>query len=276
MIIRLILEGIKMIQFELPLKDQKQYLLSQINKLIKNAPDKEYPFFDCNDEKDYIKMHDYYDKHEKTKITIPGCAEYQILNTKQKLTEFKKKISHFSISYKIKEKTNPEIKPLNNRVMDFAGDYEMPYVPKKITRLIESAPDRKHAGIYGFGYFSNWHYLIKIDKPKTRRPLLEEYPGIKDITTISLKELYKAIIGKEIYINPSGDKGDENNYVEVLTDEMPNYKEFKSRLRFRPQYMDIIFKYYPDSIVYLNKDGLLYFLDNNDIVVGIVMLLRNN
>ena len=164
---------------------------------------------------------------------------------------------------------------LNKRIRQFAGEYENPYKVRKSNGIIEAQKDKGHAGFYGEGFFAPGPYMVKMDKPKTKRPLDKPPDAIKGMINIDQKDLYPAEIGNESYMNPTGDKGDGFLKVSVSTDQMPKHKDWKSKANYNPEILDLILTKHPGAEPYLTKDAILYFLKDGE-TVGVVTKITSN
>lgn len=254
------------------LRDQKAHILRTIDGLLMVAPETsggDFPSLrgvKCSDEYG-VKMA-FYKKQNTVSTSAPGGPQYKILNHKLALFNFKKRMRSYPTGPPRRRITGrrPSIKSVNNRVTGFSGEYKSVYAPRKATKLIEMPEDRTSAGFYGYGCFSNSFYIIRVPKPKTKRPLIDPPEPMEDMVNMDIGELTPAIFGKEKYHNPSGDFIDEKLRLEVLG-------FCGVEICVNPRYVDLILKHHPESKPYL-YEGRLYMMMGAE-VSGVVMGLRN-
>lgn len=135
-------------------KEQKKYLLAEIDKAIKRAPEVEDAKFDA-----------------KITIHVPGDGDFTVLNDKVTLQEFKKRARSFpATALPSKGVRKPSMPPLKARIKaGGVGEYYNVFKPRK-QALIESKT-RQHWTKEG--WFTEGNYAVKLpSKPKTKHPLI--------------------------------------------------------------------------------------------------------
>jgi len=233
-------------------KEQKAYLLEEIETAIKAAPDTSVPSFN----KQNIKIVE----HGTITIKVPGGGEFKILNNKTVLQNFRKKAKSFPTSElgKLETPKLPSTKPLNKRITGFEGEYKMPYKPRKAPKLIELPKDRENAGWYDNGFYTTGSFAVKMPKPKTKRPIEElGRANMRQFINRDIDTLAPAVIGNETYTDPTGDVG-----VPKVTVSGTSVK-----YDYDPLLMDFIFSKYPNAEVRLDqKVGTLFYYEGFDLV----------
>lgn len=252
-------------------KEQKAYLLEEIEAAIEKAPDTAAPILNKQD----IEMAGIRDwpthqqlleqqkaEHGTITIKVPGDGEFTVLNNKTALRNFQKKAKSFPVSeLKSKTSTLPSTKPLNKRITGFMGEYSMPYKRRKPPKLIERPKHQREAGYYGDGFYSTGNFAVKMQKPKTKRPLADfPGPGMKQFFDRDMNELVPATIGNEVYTDPTGDAG-----LPQVTVSGPS-----TEYDYNPTHMDFILSKHPDSKILMDQEtGTLFHYDKNDNLVGL-------
>lgn len=231
-----------------------------IDKLITIAPDTPPPEFDVA----YRKLWERYDLkeyaqaqaklfkpyHAAPKVTI---GSYNILNNKTSLRAFKKALRRRITATPIRTPT-PPTRPQNKRIVNFDGKYTKPYTPCKVHRLIERDSSWSTAGLYFDGFWSNTQYMVRISKPKTKRPLEVTQRVHHDFIVDALNGLAEASIGPETY----------------MTGGVPMVNILGAHpIVINATYLDIIMKYHPGAQPWLKHD-VVYFLAEG-ILVGVIM-----
>jgi hypothetical protein len=136
--------------------------------------------------------------------------------------------------------------------------YDIPYIPRKVTRLIETKPGDMCAGWYVDGFWSNGKYIIKAPCPKTKRPLNPNTDSIRNFINKYMVYgggLGPAVIGKETR------ELDQEPMV-ALYGETDN-------MVIPAEQLDIMFWHYPRAMAHI-KGNMAIFTAGND-VIGIIM-----
>jgi hypothetical protein len=255
--------------------EQKKYLMDEIDAAIKKAPDsKERPTSGGND----ASMDFRYNKLNFGYITIevPNDGEYNVLNTKTALAEFKKRAKRFPA--KEFEQTNPMPKPAgtrptNTRVTGFAGDYIREYAPKRSTK-VPDPPARGGKYYQQDGWFSNGVTAVKA----TPKNLSKQYPkeafpdgGLEKLINDGQTDNHEVTAVTELYESPDADIQTLKAVV-FAEDAPPN----KNTAVFDPRQLDLVFRFFPDAKMSIKfgessagEYGILFFKDKGQ-VVGVV------
>ena len=249
-------------------KEQKAYLLKEIETAIKAAPDALAPYFDKQDVEmagieGWATIEQLFKQqkaeHGTITIKVPGNIEFKILNNKTALQNFRRKAKSFPIN-DLKDDTPklPSTKPLGKRITEFEGEYSMPYKPRKAPSLIELPKDKENAGWYDNGFYTTGAFAVRMPKPKTRRPL-GELPGanMTQFLNRDIDTLTPATISNETYTNPVDDVG------------IPKVTVYGSAVRYNynPLLMDFIFSKHPNAEVRLDQEaGTLFYYEESELV----------
>ena len=246
----------------------------QIDKLIAAAPDVDPPVFEGAywDKLTWQLIRTKIEKQDTSHIereleriwepynNFPKVAHgpYTLLNCKQALRAFKKKRAYSPR----KPARRPGIKPLNKRVMGEDIIYTMPYKPRRVPKLPEFPSDRSNSGLYGAGFFCNSHYMVRIDKPKTKRPLKSAHTQMKKM----IKEA-------------NGGQGVPVAVVEEMFNSAVNpwvaYARFygpSASVTMDAAYLDVIYKYHPSARARYTGNQINFFVEHT--LVGIAMPVR--
>lgn len=174
-------------------KQQKKYLIDEIDSAIKEAPEKEYP-------KSVTDVTGKTTITEPTEtpdvvIEVPGDGEFTIKNNKDALREFKVRVNKtFPESEKVVETTGkltlPSTRPTGKR---FEGDeivsYYNPFKARKqgIVEGEKVGTDRRN--MYADGFFTNGRYAVKIDKSELGKiTLSDNKPDIKTVISDAIAD----------------------------------------------------------------------------------------
>ena len=172
-------------------KAQKKYLLDAIDDAMgsasKESPETFEQKFPTTKEaqaqwvKDKQKVVDSNKKNFGTvTIEVPNDGTFEILNTKQSLTEFKKQAQKFPVTAEKAVRQPTEIKPSGKRIQSEEVQYYNTFKPRK-QGLIEGAEkaNNEKANYYIEGWFTNGEYGLITEKPKMK--LYSTKGKIKDI-----------------------------------------------------------------------------------------------
>lgn len=266
------------------LKEQKSYLLAEIDKAFDEAPKlREIP-----------NMGGGY--KPKVNIKVPGDGEFSVHNSEEQLSEFKKRVSS---QWPTNEgpKKPPSIRATTNKRLTGEGvEYYNPYRTRK-QDLIPGEVDARagkniNKNYTHEGWYSNGHYAILSDPPKGITP--EPLPAIGKIVEMP-SGLAPAKIQGEFYYSPAPVK------EEPRASYQPGYKpadEPKPKPApeaddiddnwmkhpmahvtstgqpdrvIDPQYADAVLTKYPNAQPFVTKDekGFVYFMEKGKVVAVI-------
>jgi len=183
---------------KLSLKEQKQYLIKEIDTAIKAAKHEEIPW----GEKPTLSQlvgdspgaQEIYQKLKKkygtVTIEVPGDGKFTVLNTKQSLEQFKKVARRFpTVKWKITEPGKKPVKvpsPMGKRMTDV--EYYNPFRPRK--QKIITAKHESQRQYYVNGYYSQGHYMVKTkSKPESKFG----FEKVTEVLEKSAKELRAGI-----------------------------------------------------------------------------------
>ncbi|HUU53136.1 MAG TPA: 2'-5' RNA ligase family protein, partial [Candidatus Bathyarchaeia archaeon] len=257
-------------------KEQKAYLLAEIDKAIETASDGTPQLFPKlsrweNGNMKAILEHQkegskIYSKNKSkfgtVTIEVPGDGEFTILNTKYSLSAFKKGMSQFPATEpKPKKSSVASTKPSGKRIIGEDVQYYNEFKPRK-QGIIER--EFNHKGdigqYYKDGYFSDGSYIIKTgSKPKLKYKVeTKNTPDMADILE-GHKKAKPAIIRGEV-LEGAGDK------VSVHVESKDGAKHHI----YNAKYFDSIWTVHPKAELKIDDSGIAYFMKGKD-VVGVTM-----
>jgi len=265
----------------LTVKEQKEYLLNEVDRLIKEAPEGE-PTYKTNSSKDKTNRRKKADRFERrvidfektptVTIKVPDDGEYTIANYKSTLTKFRNKVAREFPSRegevkKEKEATLP--KPSGKRIEGEEVAYYNEYRPRK-QELVKGENNYYTED----GYFTNGYYAVKTEKPKNIE--LKEHEKAKRISDIlpDESELQKGyVVGefkdfdlKDPYLNISLKSTRSQPYAHIAGEDGSSYFTELNML-------DNIFTLYPNAEVKVAKDNqrkpIVFEVDGKK--VGVIM-----
>lgn len=226
-------------------KVQKKYLISEVDELIKTAPQKTNTktITTSKSAPDSLTQVDF-GKTKMVTIDVPGDGVFKIINSKEALTAFKDAIEKNFPTDAVKKNTTAKISGTSNARPDVrynlntsnTNKYESvkEYQPRTI---IDASYGAKDTLLVGDDWFSNGHYAIKGDAPAK----------LKVTGELSAK-MREAVIPKE---------GLERAEIvhEYHAEGQPFHEVFisngSSEAGYMAQYVDIIKKRYPDAVPYI-------------------------
>jgi len=264
-------------------KEQKTSVLSQVDEALKNIPEKP-------------------DYEARVKFKVPGAGEFNIVPTKDALTEFRSRVVK---QYPTNEgpRKPPALRSTTNRRLEGEGiEYYNPYRARK-QEVVEGAFDARKQINKNYsheGWFSNGHYAIKSEPPSGITPT--DMPALKEKVTPPAKLTPAEVQGEFYYqkalleeAKPSavsyqpGYKPARPDLestpketapkVELPDDEWMKHPVAhvvggKSEAMLDPQYVDAILTKYPKAKPYLGEEGTQVFFKDGGEVVGIVMPIK--
>ena len=253
-------------------KEQKKYLLAEIDKAIEVAKDetpesvgKIYGGTAVAKEEEGVAWKENAKKLGTVTIEVPGDGVFEILNSKQSLRNFKKKAKSFPVSLpKMKEIKPLQGKPTGKRIVDFEGKYYHDYKPRK-QGIIEKDKDSDRKNYYDDGWFSQGGYLIKLDKkPKTKIGYEEKTP---DMGEAFKGDFVGAEILGESYDNTGNLEKNKLVHIHVKTENGKHYL-------YNADYIDSVLTQYPDAKISANKEnGMALFKVGNKKVAGVMPMV---
>jgi len=262
------------------LKQQKKYLLEKVDEAIEGAPDVRASRFGEKQSKYWSQEQvaawkkeraaaytEDKEKYGTVTIEIPNDGTFTILNTKQSLTEFKKRAAAFpsAVVPASKDKSLPQTpsnKPTGKRIRQEGVEYYNKFKPRD-QDIIEGETGNNgiRNNIYADGWFTDGHYAVKTAKPsfKTWRN-----------TAPDLKRL----IPNDIDLEPATILGEfsKENFPEVYAHIT---SESRGDMVVPAEQVDAILTKYPDAKPYSTKNyhGAIVFKSQEE-AVGLAMPLR--
>jgi len=253
-------------------KEQKKYLISEIDAAIKGAKEgprdiiKKITKDTMSFEKSEIADHNAkayqnnIDKYGTVTIRVPGDGDFTLINNKSSLTQFKKIARKFPLNALPPKTRTVSQKPLAKRITGEGIEYYNPFRPRK-QKLIEIKKTR--GNIWKEPYYSDRGYIIKLSgKPKFKYKVTKEGPNIKTYIKEALadKEYGRAEIKGEAYV---GHEKDSKTIADVVVRD--------KHIPIQTKYPDHILAEYPKAKVYAKDDKSAVLFKDNGKVVGIVM-----
>ena len=232
-------------------KEQKKWLLSEIGKAIKEAPNE-------GETVGWITFH------------VPGDGDFSIVNNKQTLKEFQKaaksqfpeKIQKPIISYGGSRVGRPApTRPSQTRLSGEGVEYYNEFQPRRRTALIEPTESDR---FYIDGFYSEGHYAVKTPKSAIKKELMNQYaePPSMEPLLENAKEAEPAVIVGEYKT-----EYEPEPFVHAMTiDE-------NTHAHFNPDYIDNILTLHPDARPFMatSEGGAALFFKSGDEIVGLVM-----
>jgi hypothetical protein len=212
----------------LPPKEQKPWLLSEVNKAMKEAGTER-----AVEDPGTVTFH------------VPGDGEFVITNTKEALREFHKrakktfptKIQKPIIIRKPAKKPGPSKYRLAGEGVEYYNEFR----PRKVSPLIELKHRNRY---YTQGYYSDGAYIIKAPKSKVKKEVKPDAPDLKNVLAAGEKAKPAIIVGE---FKP---EYDDNAFAHVMT------ADEKYHAAFNPEYIDNILTNFPDAKPFLKSDAL--------------------
>jgi len=230
----------------LPPKEQKKWLLSEVDSAIKEAGTKQ-----AKEDPGTIPFH------------VPGDGEFTILNTKESLRDFRKRAEK-AFPDKIRKpiiirKPAKKPAPSKTRLSGEGVEYYNEFQPRKVSPLIELKDRNRY---YTQGYYSDGAYIIKTPKSKVKKEVKDEAKDLKNILSAGEKAKPALIVGEV-----KTEYGEEP-YAHVMTvDE-------KYHATFDPKYIDNILTNFPDAKPFMKADEPMLYFKVGDEVVGAIAGFR--
>ena len=262
------------------LKQQKKYLLEKVDEAIEGAPDVRASRFGEKQSKYWSQEQvaawkkeraaaytEDKEKYGTVTIEIPNDGTFTILNTKQSLTEFKKRAAAFpsAVVPASKDKSLPQTpsnKPTGKRIRQEGVEYYNKFKPRD-QDIIEGETGNNgiRNNIYADGWFTDGHYAVKTAKPsfKTWRNTVPDL---------------KRLIPNNIDLEPATILGEfsKENFPEVYAHIT---SESRGDMVVPAEQVDAILTKYPDAKPYSTKNyhGAIVFKSQEE-AVGLAMPLR--
>lgn len=261
----------------IPLKEQKKYLLDNIDEAIKNAkkePNIQYKTMTTGGE--YPEEKQYIDTSLSDTVTIdvPGDGTFTVINGKDQLKNFKDIVSK---EFPTKTETGPKYfspslpsqRATGARITGEDITYYNEFKPRK-SDIITDKPDDGSISknmMTKDGFFTNGHYAIKIKKdevPKlSKGSLLSDYD--KNFSAIFPKGLQPAKIVGEL---SEGRSEKDIPKAHVVSKDGTD-------LIYNARYIDVILSKYPDAKPFTKpgeETSILLFKKGNEVVAGVMPL----
>jgi len=264
-------------------KEQKKYLIDEIDKAIEEAPtgtfEKVYlPYPEkwrgTLSKKELQKIAETTEKELSKRekeygtitIHVPDDGDFEIINSKAHLQEFKKRAKKFLLStLEKKPYTTPSKKPIGKR-MEGEVEYYNKYEPRK-QELVEAYNKEKEVADqhYKGGWFSEGHYAIRVPRSQIKQPVRTGKEA-KDIQgAIPKVGLTPATILGETRFGP------KENVPVVHVKGKDGAEVF-----LNAKYVDVVFTNYPDAKPSITVvDGPVVFKSKGK-TVAVVMPMRES
>jgi hypothetical protein len=203
-----------------------------MDQLIAEAPDVPAPKFE------------YYHTFPKVKFKT-----YTLLNCKEALRKFKKK--------RMYNARKPTRRP-NTRVVGHGIYYSTPYIPRRVTKLPEYLYNEHYYGAYFDGFYTNNSILIKMDRPKTKKPLEEGNDAKRGfLKNLAGEALLHVDVKEETYKGQLPEVRFAGKGMEMFIDGT---------------LLDVVYKYHPEHIA--RTDGEIIGFYTNDELVAVIAALK--
>jgi len=252
-------------------KEQKEFLMAEIDKTLKDAPDVAVIVPDmAKFQGDVFEQNEA--RIEKLKkdygivtFKVPDDGIYEILNTKESLTDFKKKAKKFPLKVIEREKPfkKPGVRPSDKRLVGEGIKYYNPYAKSKQKVIVDDIIEKQQQ-YYRDGYYSDGKYLIKTEKPKTKKPLVvgDKAPNLKQFVDkiIGFKSEGASFVG--VFYDETQAEFNDPPLIHVKTESGKNF--FYNSL-----YVDAIRTKYPNSEITVSDSRVLAFKQNGKVVGAI-------
>jgi len=261
-------------------KEQKKYLMAEIDKAIETAKEghperftrqsweKNRPL-DKSDigEANRIRTENI-ENFGTITIEVPGDGEFTILNSKVALKEFKEKAKGFPVAVpKQKVPAIPTHKPITGRIAQEDVSYYNEFRPRK-QGLIERSKNDPNGTFFDSGYMSEGGYIIKAPRSAIKGKVAEESPDMKAFAKDANKNLSPVNIAAETFEGLPG----HFPTAHVVSED----GEFQTILNAK--YVDSILTLHPEAKAFADtskapEEAPVVFKRGKE-VVGIVMPLR--
>jgi len=252
-------------------REQKAYLMEEIDAAIKAAPDSWKPL-----PKPKSKSNKAWKEYEEAKkkalsklgkvtIEVPNDGSFSVLNSKHHLRQFKRRAAKFPTVADVHRKDpTPSGRA---RVKDFAGSY---YNPFKVRGRGVVLPHKTRGYVNMEGdLYSEGSYAVRFKKkPSIPSSLtVKKLPdGVDNAMRYTPKEWSEATIKGETYHNLEAQRPDPKVLVHVETSEEKHFL-------YDSRYVDSVLSVWPEAKAY-EQHGNLY-LTEGEKVVGLVSPFRD-
>lgn len=182
---------------------------------------------------------------------------YNLINEKAALRKFKK--------CRFKNPRRPAgrktTRRLNKRVTGDEICYTTPYIPRKVTKLPEYSFSEQYYGAYFDGFYTNNFILIKMDRPKTKKPLQD---GQDHHRAYMSSVRWSALMPVEVY---------KETYNFMDENPMPR-AHFKGHLELEinAALLDVVYEYHPEATARTDKKIICFYVDQD--LVAIIGCLK--
>lgn len=254
------------------LKEQKTYLLAEIDKALEEVPEK----YDAN--------------KAKVVIEVPGDGQFSVYNDKKALAEFQKRVSSKFPTNEGTKSSKPSLRmaPSNKRMTGEGVEYYNPYRVRKADLFpgaVDFSKGREINRNYEHeGWFSTGPYAILAPPPKGVKAVPEPKLGVlvKDIP----KDLMEGKVTGEFYYNPAAEapkpsvsyqpgykppteEEPAEPYQPGMRDPLAHVTAPDGRESFLdPDYVDMVLTKYPNAKPFISpkSSAAVYFKDEGKLV----------
>jgi len=248
-------------------KEQKAYLLEEIDKAIEEAPDKtvEIAGKHATDKKEAEVYKKNMEEIGTVTIEVPDDGVFNIFNAKQALKDFKKIATKFPVTEGGVQKPRvATTRPSEKRLVDFVGYYYHDYSVRKEDILF----GEEDSNYYTDGFYSNGMYFVKTDKKPVIKGKGKKYnENNPDIKSLTKGKSVKGTIEGESYDNRYDFDTPIVVFTHVTTKKGDHYG-------FNAAFVDSILTKFPDAKPYITENGMMLFKDADGNVVGGVMRIQ--
>jgi len=248
-------------------KEQKAYLLEEIDKAIEEAPDKtvEIAGKHATDKKEAEVYKKNMEEIGTVTIEVPDDGVFNIFNAKQALKDFKKIATKFPVTEGGVQKPRvATTRPSEKRLVDFVGYYYHDYSVRKEDILF----GEEDSNYYTDGFYSNGMYFVKTDKKPVIKGKGKKYnENNPDIKSLTKGKSVKGTIEGESYDNRYATDTPTVVIAHVTTKKGDHYG-------FNAAFVDSILTKFPDAKPYITENGIMLFKDADGNVVGGMMRIK--
>jgi hypothetical protein len=259
-------------------KEQKKYLLAEVDAAIKLAPAAVF---------EQLKQESL-SKIQTVTIHVPGDGDFTILNSKPALKKFKKLAEKFPTTPGDGDRkpTVPSTKPTGKRLDDFIGWYYNPFQARK-EGVIEQAPDGGKAGkpnqYLNGGFFSDGSYIVQVKaEPKLKHPVaLAAKPAGEAWGAPDLADHIKQLLAKEKKYQPveiAAELFDNATGTDSTAPVLAHVKLNGKDQVFQAKYIDSILTEHPGAKPFArmkHENDPLFFKDGGKLVGVVYPILLN-
>ena len=227
------------------LKEQKTYLLAEIDKAIEGASGKspkkmtKSEYQDAKPKEVLARSKENENAFGYVTIDVPGDGTFKLFNTKESLSAFRKAANAIKLTEKPAGASTTEA-GTTGRVTSPDVEYYNEYKPKR-----QKPPIAKDDNVYADGYFAaNGEYLLKMPKPEAlyrekQPPLADAFNsmGLAEAKPVDLF-IFKKMVSDDAYVHAIGhEEYFDPKYIDAILTAYPNAKPFKA-----PDKKALIFK----------------------------------